>query len=80
MQPVIWYIPKEKKWAIGSLDSRGTDIAGIKGKQGDAPSLPYKTFSWNYYNALAKSGQEWKESSVRDTSVKCVVGNAYHQK
>ena len=71
----IWYIPQWKKWAIGSLSDRGTDIRGISGYMKDEPSLPYETISWEYWTGSSFE----KESAFGDTSVQCVEGNAYHQ-
>ena len=71
----IWYVPQWKKWAIGSLSDRGTTIRGISGYMEDAPSLPYETISWEYWTGSSFK----KESAIGDTSVQCVVGNAYHQ-
>ena len=68
----IWYISKWKIWAIGSLSDIGTDTRGISGSSKDAPSLPYDTISWEYW-----TGSGFKKTL--DTSVQCVVGNAYHQ-
>ena len=71
----IWYMSKWKKWAIGSLSDIGTDTRGISGLNKDAPSLPYETISWEYWTGSSFE----KESAFGDTSVQCVVGNAYHQ-
>ena len=73
----IWYIPEFKKWAIGPLSGRGKEERGIAGHFRDAPSLPYETISWEYYN---ESDDIFvKESASGDISVQCASGNAYHQ-
>ena len=71
----IWYISQWKKWAIGPLSDIGTDARGISGLNNDAPLLPYETISWEYWTGSSFE----KESAFGDTSVQCVLGNAYHQ-
>ena len=51
----IWYIPKFKEWAIGTLDNIGTPYKGIKSEEVDELVDPQNVVSWQYY-----TGSEWK--------------------
>ena len=62
----IWYIPKDKDWAIGNLGNIGATMKGITAAGND----PQHITSWKYYN-----GDEWMSPDEKnDIIVECIDG------
>ena len=57
----IWYIPKFKEWAIGTLDNIGTPYKGIKSEEVDELVDPQNVVSWQYY-----TGSEWNSTDDKN--------------
>ena len=65
----IWYVPKFKSWAIGSLDGIGGDIRGIISSDETGDNNPYNVpyNEWWYYN------KGWnKPDYIDDIIIQCV--------
>ena len=64
----IWYVPKFKSWAIGSLEKKGTTIRGITTVGNNEVNYPQDSGPWKYWNDYA-----WT-SGGNDIIVECIDG------
>ena len=67
----IWFIPQWNQWAIGSIDSLGTNTSGIRSTQ--YSNDPQNVVSWDY--SEAESGW-W--SADNDILVECISIGMYN--
>ena len=71
----IWYYPNFTDWAIGALDSIGTNLRGIASAANEDTELfNVPNNKWQYWDS------EWKQIENGDITISCLTGKNSRKK